>query len=253
MPKNEQEQFLEDTTIDPTKVDVLEAPLYPDAPAKEEEGKVEGENGATAEGELKPKNRRERRLMERLDAERESNIFQAGKIAAFTEAKSAITEESDYLKSVERIYGTDTPEAQLATDLLKKAIIGARDDAKSEAIKEMKAERQREVDEQRQAEKQLDDMVDEIEDEYGVTLTDTQEKAFFLLLEKMSPKDSNGAVKEYADPHAVYEVFQEKLKKPVDNRAKDLSSRSMTQSGASKESTLNTDVTARFLRESGII
>lgn len=248
---NEVEEFLKDTEGDPNKVDVLEQPLDPETPVVEE-AKV-GEEGTTTDEDGKPRNRRERRLMAKLDAERESNIFQAGKLAAFTEVKKTVTEESDYLKAVERIYGTETPEAQLATDLLKKAIVGARDDAKEQAIAELREERKREIEEQRAAEKELDDMVDELEDEYGVTFTDTQERAFFLLLEKMSPKDKDGSVREYADPHAVYEVFQERLKKPVDNRAKDMSSRSMTNSGAPKESNLNSDVTARFLKEQGII
>lgn len=259
MPKNEQEKFIEDTEVDPNKVDVLEAPLFPEAaPAKEgteedkEDGQEDGNDDGAEKGE-KPRNRRERRLMERLAAERESASFLAGKLEARTEAGKAVNEESDYLKAVERIYGTDTPEAQLATDLLKKAIVGSREDAKNEAIAEMKAERTREVEAQREADKQLDNMIDEIEDEYSVTLTEPQERAFFTLLERMSPKDADGSVTEYADPHAVYEVFQEKLRKPADTRAKDMSSRSMTQSGSSKESKLQDDVTARFLKEQGII
>lgn len=253
---NQQEEFLKDTEIDPTKVDVLDAPLIPEDPAKDDEGKKDDEDTGDddGKGEPKPRNRRERRLLERLAAERESSSFLAGKLEARTEAGKAVTEESDYLKAVERIYGTDSPEAQLATDLLKKAIIGAREEAKTQAVAEMKAERQRELADQRDADKELDNIVDEIEDEYGVTLTEPQERAFFQLLEKMSPKDKDGEVIEFADPHSVWEVFQEKLKaRPADTRAKDMSSRSMTQSGSSKESTLQSDATTRFLKEQGII
>jgi len=258
MPQNEVEKFLADTEPNTNKVDVLDAPLVEDGTGATGQTATtennEGNNTGEDLGELKPRNRRERRLMDKLAAERESSSFMAGKLAAREEAKSAITEESDYLKAVERIYGTDSPEAVLATDLLKKAIVGARDDAENRAYERIKSERQREIEEARQAEKQLDDMVDEIEDEYGVTLTDTQERAFFTPLERMSPKDKQGAVIEYADPHAVWEVFQEKLnKRPSDNRAKDMSSRSMTQSGSSTESNLNNDVQARFLKENGII
>lgn len=261
MPKNEQEKFLEDTEQNPNLVDILEAPLSPEDVS---EHGTEGATGASGDdndndeggdkGELKPRNRRERRLMERLDAEKQSSAFLAGKLEARTEASKAVTEEADYLKAVERIYGTDSPEAQLATDLLKKAIIGAREEAKVQAIAEIREERKREAEEARQAEQELDGILDTIEDEYGVTLTDPQEKAFFTLLEKMSPKDKAGEVIEYADPHAVWEVFQERLKsRPADTRAKDMSSRSMTQSGASKSSNLQDDVHARFLRENGII
>ncbi len=253
MPPNEVEKFLEDTEVDPTKVDVLDAPLTDD-PAKEEgAAPADASTDDDDKGDAKPRNRRERRLMEKLQAEREAGQFMAGKLAAREEAKSSLTEEADYLKSVERIYGTDSPEAQLATDLLKKAIVGAREEAKRDAIAEMKAERAREVEAEGDATQELDTMIEDIEDEYGVTLSKPQQEAFFTLLEKMSPK-RNGEVVEYADPHAVFEVFQDKLKTRVpDTRAKDLSSRSMVKSGAPKESNLDSDVSARFLRENGII
>lgn len=256
---NEVEQFLQDTEQDNKKVDVLDAPLIPEEAEKPKEGEAatEGE-GKQKEGEseeVKPRNRRERRLATALAAERESSSFLAGKLAARTEAQGTLSEEKDYLKMVERIYGTDTPEAQLATDLLKKAITGARDDAENRAFERMKEERGKEAEAQKKAEGELDDMLEEIEDEYDVTLTEPQEKAFFQLLEKMSPKDKEGNVTEYADAHAVWEVFAEKLKtrSSSDTRAKDMSSRSMTQSGASRESNLNDDVTARFLKDQGII
>lgn len=255
---NEVEEFLKDTEVDPLKVDVLDAPLVPEAPKKEEtlvEGEAEGTNGEDAGDKdgLQPRNRRERRLMAKLQAEKESSMFLAGKLEARTEAAKAVTEEADYLKAVERIYGTDSPEALLATDLLKKAIVGARDDAENRAYERVKAERLQESQQYEAAQTELDNIVEEIEDEYGVTLTPAQETAFFKLLEKMSPKDKDGSVREYADPHSVYEVFQEKLKaRPVDTRAKDLSSRSMTNSGSPK-SNLQDDVHARFLREQGII
>lgn len=254
---NQQEQFLQST--EPDKLDILEQPLVPETPAKEPEtGEIVVEGETTTDDDAtdgKPRNRRERRLQIKLDAERESNIFQAGKLAAFTEVKSSITEESDYLKSVERIYGNDTPEAQLATDLLKKAFIGVRDEAKKSAIEELRAERQNEQRELAQADTELDTMLENIEDEYGVTLTEPQEKAFFQLMAKMSPKDRDGNVIAYADAHSVYEVLQDKLKagKGTDNRAKDLSSRSMIQSGSSKDSKLSDDVGFRFLKDNGIL
>lgn len=263
---NEQEQFLKDLDTDQNRgVDVLDAPLVPEPEKKEEaagDQTSEDLKGKEDEGDdeggddIKPRNRRERRILRKLDAERSSSIFLAGKLEAITEAKSAITEESDYLKSVERIYGTETPEAQIATDLLKKAIIGARDDAKAQAIAELREERKREIEEAKKAEAQLDDIIDELEDEHNFTFNASQEKAYFELLEKMSPKDSTGKVISLADPHAVFEIFQDKLKganKGTVTRAKEVSNRSMTQSGASGESTLKDDATTRFLKDSGII
>ncbi|MFA5937680.1 MAG: hypothetical protein WC822_07440, partial [Candidatus Paceibacterota bacterium] len=163
------------------------------------------------------------------------------------------SEESDYLKAIVRIYGNDTPEAQLATDLLKKAIVGARDEAKTQAIAELREERQREAAAAREAEEELDSFVEDIEDTYNVTLTDAQQKSYFTLLGKMSPKDRDGNVVEYADPHAVWEVFQERIqKRGTDNRAKDLSARSMVQSGAASGGTTE-DPNLQFLKENGLI
>ncbi len=261
---NEQDQFLRGLESDQDKgIDILDQPLGPtgSAPAKDDElgatgatGKAEGDEDDDDLGTIKPRNRRERRLVNKMTAERESAIFLAGKLEARTEATKAITEESDYLKSVERIYGNDSPEAQIATDLLKKAIIGAREDAKNSAIAEMRAERQREQEAVASANRELDSVIDDIEDTYDVTLTPVQQKGYFQLLHKMSPKDVDGNIANYADPHAVWEVFQDKIqKRGTDNRAKNLSARSMVQSGASKDSTLADDSSLRFLKENGII
>jgi hypothetical protein len=254
---NEQEQFLKDLESDQDgkSVDILEQNLIPDL-EKGEDDKKEDDKGGDSEGddEIQGKNRREKRLLKRLEAERNSSMFLAGKLEAREEARVAISESADYLKDVERIYGTDTPEAQLATDLLKKAIVGARDDAENRAYARIMDERKKEAEAERQAASQLDSFIEEIEDTYDVTLNEAQEKSYFTLLQKMSPKDTHGNVTEYADPHAVWEVFQDKLKsRGTDNRAKQLSSRSMVKSGASKETSLQDDSATRFLKESGII
>lgn len=270
---SEQNKFLEDLGNDQNReVDILDQPLDPAAAKEEgkqedgatgEEGdggvhKEEGAEGEEGDGlgkDVKPRNRRERRLVRKLQEERESSIFLAGKLEAREEAKRAVgSEEADYLGAVERIYGTETPEAQLATELLKKALVGVRDDAEARALAKYREERQQEQEAQRKAESELDNIVDDIEDTYDVTLTEPQERSFLQLLQKMSPKDKNGNVISLADPHAVWEVFQDKLKgKGTDNRAKTLSARSMTQSGAAKDSKLGEDATTRFLQESGII
>lgn len=260
---NEQDQFLNGLENDQNKtIDVLEQPLGPTGttPPTEDGAGATGATGADGDDdgdegdELKPRNRRERRLVKKLQDERESSIFLSGKLEAVNEAKKAVNEESDYLKAVERIYGTDSPEAQLATDLLKKAIVGAREDAREQALAEMRAERHREREEVVAANRELDMVIEDIEDAYDVTLSEVQQKGFFQLMHRMSPKDSDGTVIAYADPHAVWEVFQEKLqRRGTGNQAKNLSARSMVQSGASKESTLADDSQARFLRENGII
>lgn len=252
---NETDQFFSDLENDQnTKIDLFEEPLVPEAEKpKEESHEYQGDDEHDYSG-IKPRNRRERRLMEKLQQERESAMFLAGKLEARTEAERAVSEESDYLKAIERIYGTDTPEAQLATDLLKKAIIGARDDAEIRAYERVQQERMRDQEAFEEADSMLDSIVEEIEDTYDVELNAAQQRSYFQLLQKMSPKDEDGEVVSLADPHAVWEIFQERLqKRGTDNRAKALSSRSMVQSGASKESTIQDDVTLRTLRDHGIL
>lgn len=250
---SEKDNFLQDLENDQDQgVDILNQPLEPVDDTQEQD---EGDDNQTVDedGDLKPRNRRERRLTRKLNAERESSIFLAGKLEARTEAERSITEEADYIKSVERIYGTETPEAILAGDLLKKAIVGARDDAENRAYNRIQSERQQELEAERKATDVLDGFIEDIEDTYDVTMTDAMETSYFALLQKMSPKDAKGIVIEYADPHAVWEIFQEKLKnKPKNNRSKELSNRSMTQSGTQQASTLQNDTDAKFLKDNGI-
>lgn len=248
---SEIEQFLQDTEQDVTKTDVFEQSL--DGAANDELAAQDAPVGEPEEHDFQPKNRRERRLLERLQAERESSMFLAGKLEARSEATRAVTEEEDYLKAVEKIYGTESPEAQLATELLKKAIVGARDDAERRAYERMRQDEVEEAEAVSNAEDELDSFIEEIEDEYGVQLSPAQEAAYFQLMERMSPKDRSGNVIEYADPHAVWEVFSERVSRRTDPRQKDLAARSMTGSGASLESNLQDDSHARFLRENGII
>lgn len=253
---NEHEQFLQDIGSDQNHgIDLLNQPFEQSVtPEKEPAVQEEDQVLDVDDSIIKPKNRREKRLMRKLDDEREASIFLSGKLAAQSEAKSLITEESDYLKGIEKIYGTDTPEAILATDLLKKAIIGSREDAKNAALAEFQAKQQQEFNQKRELASKLSSFVDDIEDTYGVELTQNQEKSFLTLLTKMSPKDKDGNVTSYADHHTVYEVFQERLKSQgSNNKAKELSARSMVQSGAATETTLPDDTAVRFLSENGII
>lgn len=253
---NELDQFLSDIQQDQTEADILNAPLNPE-PEQGEGKEPEQEEQASDEEDdyLKPKTRRERRLIKKLQDERESSIFLAGKLEAREEAKQYLSdEEADYLKGIERIYGNDSPEAQLATDLLKKAIVGVREDAETRAYERIMSERKNEQAQMQQAESELNSIVEDIEDTFGVELSPAQERNYFELLQKMSPKDKDGEVISLADPYSVWEVFQERMnQKAPDNRAKSLSSRSMTQSGASSDSSMADDVVARQLRDMGII
>jgi hypothetical protein len=202
-----------------------------------------------------PKNRAERRLRARLQAEREANIAMAERLRTLAETSRARdnSDSSEYLKNIERIYGTDSPEATAATQLLRDALKGVEQTATERALEMFREEQRQEAERLREEERVLDQMVDTIEDTYEVTLSPTQQRNFYTLLEKMSPKDESGNVTAYADPHAVWEVLQERQSRAGSTRAKDLASTSMTPSGASPTSKIQDDAMLKVLRENGIL
>lgn len=238
---NESEQFANENES------VLNQPLVSEPETVPEE-KVD------EEPEEDPKNRTERRLREKLDKERIANIELNARLSTLSEVqKLRESAPDDYLSSVEKIYGTDSPEATAATELLKTALRSVEERAKNSALEEFRSERAREQEEVRQASERLDSFIEEIEDEHNVTFSPQMQKSYFTLLEKMSPKDSDGNIVEYADPHAVYEIFSEKLQKRTDSKAKDLASRSMVSGNSGSASVIEDDAAKRLLREAGII
>lgn len=204
-------------------------------------------------GDPEPRNRRERRLMEKLQSEREAAIALAAKLEVVTQSQKTRGEEAEFLTVAERIYGTQTPELREATELLKTALLGVKEEAKREALEAYQELYQKEQEAVKNAENRIDSMLEELEDQYNVDLVDGPHRTEFLkLLERMSPKDRNGNIVEYADHMAVWDVYQSQIKKPV-NPAKEMAARAMTQSGAASQSSLNNEVNDRWARENGLL
>lgn len=245
---SEQTDFLKDLEVKPEEDNVFEASL--EVPESDSNGED------PEESEMKLKNRRERRLAEKWQSERETNIALNARIAAISESKQLRegTEEADYLKRIERIFGNATPEAQEATELFKEALKGLEASATEKALERFESARGNEAKAIREEEQSLEKMLEELEDEYEADLTSDSatRRGFLTLLEKVSPKDKDGNIIEYADPKTVYELYESRKDK-ASSRAKDLASRSMTRSGASEGSKLEEDAQFRFLRENGII
>lgn len=244
MPDNKpQEEFLSDLNPD-NKPDVLTEPLNPTEPQATEEPKEDDEEA---------RNRRERRLQSKLQAERESSIALAARLEILTEAQQfrKDSEPAEYLKAVERIYGTNSPEATEATELLKNALKGVEERATERALEKFREEQQQERDSVASEEKNLDEMVESIEDETGKTLDENTKKGFFQLLEKLSPKDKDGNIIEYADHKAVWDELQAR-RQPTSNRAKDLAARSLS-TGTSPKTGVAQESEERWLRENGLI
>lgn len=239
---SEQTEFLKDLEIDNTK-DVFNKPLAeePKEPEKETE----------EDAEQKLKNRRERRLYDKLQSEREANIALNARLETIAESKHMREEEevAEYLKRAEKIYGNATPEAKEATQLLIEALRGVEENATKKAFDRYQSERTNDSEAEKKEEKNLDDILEKVEEEHGIDMSDDKQRTGFLtLLEKLSPKDSEGNIIEYADPETTAEVYLSRQEKS-NSRAKDLASRSMSQSGTSQPSKIEEDVMARWIKE----
>jgi hypothetical protein len=242
MPEQTQSEFLKELEQQ-NNTNPLEESLNPEA-----EQATEPEEDSEEQF-----NRRERRLQAKLQAERESSIALAARLEALTEAQKFSRENTPEVdETIARIYGTNTPEAAEATALLQKALNNVESRATEKALEKFREEQQTERQSVQNEEKTLDGMIDEIEDESRTELDAQTKQAFFSLLEKLSPKDSEGNVTQYADHHAVWEELQAR-RQPQNTRAKDLASRSMVRSGASPATSVQDDATVRFLKENGII
>jgi hypothetical protein len=245
---NESQNFLDEFK---QKADDPFAFLETPTPVPEADKPAE-ETPVDAPSEPEARNRRERRLMEKLQSEREAAIALAAKLDTITQSQATRTESAEWEKSIERIYGDSTPELREATELLKASIRGAKEEAKREALAEWQATQAKQQEAVTNAEKRIDSMLEEIEDEKNIDLSQGPHREGFLkLLEKMSPKDSNGNIIEYADHTAVWDIYESQIKKPV-NPAKEMAARAMTQ-GATSNSNLSTEVHDRWARENGFL
>ena len=190
-------------------------------------------------------NRRERRRLAKEQAERESNIILAERLRAATEKieeldkTSRVAKESDVDPRLVRIFGTGEKETELAklfTGLLSETKEGARE----EALREIASLEESSKAEVEKAEETIDTQLEAIEDAYGIDITSNTAQAtkartqFLSLVERLSPKDDEGNITEFADFQTAYELYQDKYADKVDNsRQKEIASRSMTRSSSS--------------------
>lgn len=201
------------------------------------------------------KNRHVKRLEAKIQSEREANIAMSTRIDALSEAQKLRQETSisSWEEKARRIYGNEKPENAVASDLLVQSIREAKEEAKREALEEtQRTYREQEREEDKEA-KTVTSYIEQIEDQYGVDFTSSEsaiakQKEFRNLWFRLSPKDSNGDVTDYADPFEVFEIFNQ----GTTNRGKDSSSRSMVRS-QSVETKVQDDATTKYLRENGIL
>jgi len=202
------------------------------------------------------KNRHVRRLEEKLQRERESNIEMAARLQALSEVQKFRQEtgSDEYEEEVKRIFGTEKPENAAATEILLKAFKGYSERSKREALDEIRREMREQQAEETKELQTVKSYIEEIEDQYGVDLTSSQaarerQQEFRDLWFRLSPKDADGEVKEYADPHEVWDIFQSR--QPA-SRAQGYAARGMQRSNQ-VERTVDEDATLKYLHENGIL
>lgn len=203
----------------------------------ETQGPVAQTAETPAEGDEPRKNRRHRRLEQQLEKEREARIAAEARAAGYADARQESQESNSQIdERLLRMYGADGMEAaKLHSDLLNDYATKAEE----RAMQRFEAQQQQSRQEEAQATEFIDAELEAIEDEYGVDVTSDAPAArkarreFLTLVEKLSPKDSEGKVTDFADFDEAWEVFQSTQKKPdtTSDRAKEIAGRTMENSG----------------------
>jgi hypothetical protein len=244
---SEQQDFLSE--FDVKKDDVLTDPL---AVAGTDSA---DESDDSVEQTEKLKNRAFRRLEQKYQEEREASIALNERLKVLSEVgKFRDDVGDDTLKEVEAIFGTDTPEKAQATNILKKALSGMSETAVERALERFNASREDESGAVRTDDRTLDRYDEHWEDEYGIDMSDDNvRRGMYALTERLSSKDEDGNIREYADPDGVAEMFLAQREKASNSRAKELASRSSQRGGASSGSKIEQDAMERALKDAGII
>lgn len=155
--------------------------------------------------------------------------------------------ESQFKKEVEEInlpasfiklVGNDTDEKKEVLKDLSKYFGTLKGEARQEFLEEMKQQEQQQVAEDNAALTELSTGFETIEEEYGVDLnSDSKTRAAFVeFLRKVSHKNEEGEVDQFADIPSTWETFQGMNKPAQASRAKELASRGMTRSGDANSS-----------------
>lgn len=222
---------------------ILDKPLIETEPAKED-----------TEVEEKKKNRYTRRREAEAQRLRDENIQLNERVKVLSELGKFKEEVGDdYLKKAEALFGTDEPNKLAATNLLKELLKDAEDRAEKRFESKLNSRDSEATEAQKEADNEVDEMLEQVEDEYGLDMSDDNVRnGFITLMEKMSSKYNDGNIKEFADPDAVADVYVALQKRQGSTKARELASRSMQRSGESQPSKLPQNAVDRFMEENGL-
>lgn len=205
------------------------------------------------------KNRRHRRLEEKLQKEREANIILNERLKAKEEAIQHVTKDIKVDERLKRLFGDDEKGIEVSkhfTEILSEYGAKAREDAIKALQEEQRQAKELEAKEIASYESKIEEGLESIEDQYGVDLTsDTATKTrkdFLDFVTKISPKDEDGNPIELPDLVGAFEVYKDKNSQPKNTRQKEIASRSMKQTGQANVAKEQIDETERWLNQNGI-
>lgn len=212
--------FLNDLT--PEKDDIFKEPVLSEEKETEE-----------AEDKRLPFHRDEK-VQRYIDKEIEKRL-KFTQPSAEQQFRKEVTEELDLPPALVKLVGNDTPEKREALKGLADHINSMTDKAQEKFLQRMQEQEEQSREEDSAALSELNQGFEDIEESYGVDLSSNiasaqrNRSAFVEYLRKVSHKNEDGEVDQFADIPAAWEEFQER-NRPSPSRAKELASRGMTRS-----------------------
>jgi hypothetical protein len=235
-PKNNQvdEFFAKLPTEDKEQVDIFDEKKPADiVPEK----KVDNDDPEKVPESIK--DRRHRRLEQRLQEEREANIALNERVKVLSEMDRFTQEVGDaVIPDIAKMFDSSDVGKENALRL-SKVIVDTQKRAKEEAIREIEEKQAQVIEEQKSYEALIDSELEFLEDTHNIDLTSDSPKArkarreFLELVQELSPKDENGDITGYADFESTFNVYQKTRTedKPDNTRREEIANRSMKRSG----------------------
>lgn len=203
------------------------------------------------------KNRRHKRLETQLRESHEMNIALNERVKVLSEVEKFAKETRGVDADIAKLFDASDMGKQNAL-ILSTKLSEMKKEAREEAIEAFREEQRTVVQEQKKLESYIDSQFESLEDTYGVDLTSDAPAArkarreFGELLEKVSPKDKNGEIKEYADFNSTFELYKSSQTVEQPSRNKEIASRTMQRSGTVDSSKQNQDAQLQYLRSIGV-
>lgn len=159
--------------------------------------------------------------------------------ATETFAKEVTTQgDADLVSAFTTLFGNDTPEKVAALQALENSLANVDERATQKAVERLQEYQQESVQkEERELAEAFDEIeegFEDIENHFGIELTNRQKSAYKEFLLKVEPK---GGYQEYPDFVETFDVFKNYVKanRPSNAQAKALASRGMERSSSNSD------------------